>query len=652
MIIPNLSLDGFGRKCLRPNLNCRKALVRFLSIFVIVAAAGQLFVGTSAAQRSADPRFGLVNAFRAPDAAYESGASWELLTLRWDQLQPSGPADWAAPPATDQWLSNARAAGREVVAVLIGTPAWATDGNQGTGIPRGLFLPYNDANNLWANFVRQAVSYYGVQGINRWVIWDSPDIPADTPGSQWDGTTEDYYQMVKMAYLVVKGTNPNGMVHLGGASENNPAWFTRFLDVVVNDSTAAANDYYFDVASVHIFFSPDKVYTLTANPTFLMGRYGIPVKPVWINQTNARPGIDPKAYPEDNKFKQHPNITEEQQAAYIVQALALGFAAGAERIAVYQLADDLENDQSQAFGLVRSDKDRRPAFAAYQLAVQQMSGFVLVRRVDEEAQPLIEYVRFTSDKKVVHVAWARTAQNATLIIPSRSQQATLYDMDGNQWWLKPEGQAYRMVVGGAECNDPTTVGGCLIGGMPWILVEDGVANPLDEKAPSVSTEPGGALPTPDPGPFLTATALAMPTATPTATEVPTSEPASTTAPTQAGPAAVEPATTEDVAASGDPTNEAGETPEPAPAPTPTEAPGTGVRPQGFAAMLPYLLIGLGVVVIGGGVWFFFTGPKKPISYHPMADQTREHEPVVFAPDEEPTGAWDVDINEQEMSDET
>jgi len=617
-----------------------KAILRFLSIIVIVATAEQFFVGTSTAQQSADPRFGLVNAFRAPDSADQSGASWELLTLRWDQLQPGGPADWVAPPATDGWLSSARTAGREVVAVLIGTPGWATDGKQGTGIPRGLYLPVNDANNLWANYVRKAVSYYGVQGINRWVIWDSPDIPADTPGGQWDGTTEDYYQMVKVAYLVVKESNPNGKVHLGGISENNPTWFNRFLEVVVNDPTAAANDYYFDVATVHIFFSPEKIYTLTANPNYLMGRQGMPAKPVWINQTNARPGVEPKVYPEDTKFRQHPNITVGQQAAFIVQAYALGFAAGAERIAVYQLTDDLENDQSQAFGLVRSDSDRRPAFAAYQLAVQQMSGFVLVRRVDEEAQPLIEYVRFTFASKVVHVAWARTAQNATLLIPSRSQRATLYDLDGNQWWVKPEGELYRVVVGGADCNDPNTVGGCMIGGMPWILVEEGVANPLEEKAPSVTTQPGGALPTPDPGPFLTATALAMPTSTPTA--VPTSTSVTTQAATQEQ-AAIVPTAPGDVTLSTASAEEAA-TPEPNPASIPTSAPGSSLRPQGFAAIVPYLLIGLGMMVIGGGVWFFFMGPKKPISHPPQADQTREHEPVIFAPDEEPTREWDVDTD--------
>jgi hypothetical protein len=119
-------------------------------------------------------------------------------------------------------------------------------------------------------------------------------------------------------------------------------------------------------------------------------------------------------------------------------------------------------------------------------------------------------------------------------------------------------------------------------------------------------------------------------------------PIPTQAPTQEQ-AAIAPTVPGDVTPSAAPTEEAA-TPEPTLAPIPTSVPGSGVGPQGFAAMLPYLLIGLGIVVIGGGVWFFFAGSKKPVSHPSQADQTREHEPVVFAPDEEPTREWNVDVD--------
>jgi hypothetical protein len=263
---------------------------------------------------------------------------------------------------------------------------------------------------------------------------------------------------------------------------------------------------------------------------------------------------------------------------------------------------------------------------------------------------LIEYVRLTSAHKVTHIAWARTAQTATLFIPARSTKATIVNLAGESWWVVPESGMYRLVVGGAKCDDPGTVGGCLIGGAPWILVEEDITgDPLNEKAPSVTTESGGTLATPDPGPFLTATALAMPSVTPSPTELPTDVALSTQSPTQEQAAGVLP---EETLPAGTPVEAAVPTPAPAP------ATGNELGPKGFDAFLPYLLMGLGGIVIAGGISYFFAGSRKatdpvdgetsPVDYQenvsePLpkrrsrrrkeahADATREH---VVKPDDE------------------
>lgn len=603
-----------------------KSLLR-LALVISTLAIALLFAEHSTAQQALDPRFGLVNAFEAPQAAAESGATWELLTLRWDQLQPDGATQWNANPEVDEWLASVRATGREAVGVLIGTPAWATDGSPAVGVPRGLYLPINDSGNVWAGFVRQAVSYYGARGVNRWVIWDAPDIAPAAVGSQWAGSVEDYYQLVKVAYLVAKQTNPNAMIHLGAVSYTDPSWFGRFLDVAVDDVTAPANNYYFDVATLRLFFSPDRVYTLTQNHYYLMDQKGVPLKPVWINGTNARPAVDPDVYPSNATFRQHPRVTLDQQAAFIIQAYALGFAAGADRIAVYRLVDNLDEDQGQAFGLLRADGTPRPAYTAYQIVVREFSGFVYARRVVDGTQPLIDYVRLTFPNKVTHVAWARGGATATLIVPARSQQARLLDSQGNEWLVRPVNGEYRVVVGGADCNDPAE--GCLIGGMPWLLVEEGLQNPLNETPPPVRVEQGGTLPTPDPSIALTATALAIPTATltpsPTATATPTSTPTATDtqAPSETPPPATEAAS---------PTTPPVElTPTPTVIPSPWEALG----PKGFSAALPFILIGLGVLVIGGAGWYFAAGkrPLPEVPPPPPAEDQPETQAKPASPDE-------------------
>jgi hypothetical protein len=596
-------------------------MLRNLKFWLLALTSASLSIllapsqSTFAAGATTDPRFGVVNAFEAPDSAYESGASWELLTVHWDELQPNGPSDWNPSSSIDDWIGQARTNSREVVMVVTGTPAWATDGTPGAGVPRGLGFGLTDANNLWASFIRQAISYYSTRGVSRFVVWDTPSIPPNSRGSTWEGTVEEYYHLVKVTYQVAKSVNPGVQVHLGGISDDNPGWFKLFLDVAVTDPTAAEQNYYFDVVTVHVFNSADRVYTLTANPSALMNQSGVPLKPVWINQTNARPAIDP-AYPPDTTFRVAPNTTLEQQASFVIQSYGLAFSAGADRVAVYRMADNLEEDGQQAFGLVRKDGDPRPALTAYQIVTQEFSGFELARRVDEETLPLIDYVRLTFPTKVTHVAWALTQQTATLIIPARSEQATLIDIFNNRSLVKPQGGVYRLVVGGADCNDPNTVGGCLIGGVPWILVEQGVNNPLNEAAPKSSVELGGVVPTPDLGSIMTATALAMPTSTPTDTPVP---PSDTPIPPTAAPteeAAVAPgATTETTQPSVEVTGVVLTV-------TPTLTPEEALRPKGTAAILPYLLMGLGALVIGGGVWFFLRGGRKPSSTEgePMTEE--------------------------------
>ncbi len=547
---------------------------------------------TGHAQPVSDLRFGLVDAYAAGQAAYDSGASWEIITFRWDQLQPGAPGEWNADPAIDEWLAASRSAGREVVGVLVGTPSWATEGNPGTGVPAGLYLAANDPANTWASFVRQTVNYYSPRGINRWVIWREPNVPAGVLGYRWDGTVEDYYQLVKVAYVVAKNANPNALIHLGGVNEFDPAWFGRFLDVAIADITAVSNNYYFDVATVHAYFSPERVNALVANTYYLMDSKGVPLKEVWVNEIAARPAVDPDTYDTPPILREHQNISVEQQAAYIIQAYALAFDAGASRVAVRQLVDNLTADNQEAYGLIREDGTARPAYGAYQLVTRYFSGFVFARRVDEETFPLIDYVRLTGRQRVVHVAWARSELNATLIIPARTTRAALIDLYGNQWIVEPEGGEYRVVVGGAECNDPQE--GCLIGGAPWLLVEEGVENPLDTPAPAVRVEQGGELPTP--------VAFPTPTLTPTLAPTETPQPSPTVGMTPTAPPTEEASPTAAVS-STEVAEVASEQP-PAVPPQPDT-----LRPTGVQAMLPFGLIGLGVVVIAAGVVYYLAGRR-------------------------------------------
>jgi hypothetical protein len=318
-----------------------------------------------------DYRFGVVEAYAAPAAATALGAGWERVTFRWIDIQPNGQEEWNVVPISDAQLAAELAAGRQVVGLLLNTPDWATDWDRGPGVPRGLYLPLDDPANTWAVFVRTIVTRYAGR-IDHWTIWNEPDIPG-TQHMSWGGSIKDFVQLLRVAYLVAKQANPNAVIHMAAVTHWwNPDWFGQFLEELVADPNAAANNYYFDVATLHIYFQPETVYDITVHYYQLMANRGIH-KPIWIAETNAAPSLDP-AWPVPNpRF----TISLEEQAIYMVQAFSLGIAAGAQRIAVYKLIDT-ESDRAanpEPFGLVRMDGSRRPAFSAYQTAATYLAGF-------------------------------------------------------------------------------------------------------------------------------------------------------------------------------------------------------------------------------------------------------------------------------------
>ncbi|MGF1504618.1 MAG: hypothetical protein ACFB51_05710, partial [Anaerolineae bacterium] len=246
--------------------------------------------------------------------------------------------------------------------------------------------------------------------------------------------------------------------------------------------------------------------------------------------------------------------------------------------------------------------------------------------VDEESNPFVEYVRFTYPNQVVHVAWGRTdADTATLSIPARSDSAALIDINGTTWTVEPVGGVYQIVVEGATCNDP--VYNCLVGGDPWFLVEE-VPDAVDTEVLPVSAAEGGTLPTPAP-----------------ATEIP----APTDPPEDPEEQEIEPTTEPDATATPEavaelPPTEGAPAVESTPDVVSIDALEQELQPTGLDAAAPYILIGLGAVVIVGGGVYFALGTHQ-------ANENREHSSPAFednvAPTQETTRP-DLDDEEAEQ----
>ena len=346
------------------------AAVLLLLILLLTGRAvgeGLTFQATPEGQEPAastrDRRFGVIESYESPSDADNLNVGWTRIIFQWARVQEEGPDSWT-PKVSDEQIAADLDAGREVVGLLIGIPDWARDENR---LPLGLWLVHDDPNNLWANYVREVVNRY--QGrISHWIIWNEPDISETEIAHTWDGSVDDFAQLLRVAYLTAKEEDPESVIHLSAFTYwadvfgETEQYMARLLDEIMVDPEAADHNYYFDIATAHLYFQPTQVYDLLTFFTDILQERGLD-HPIWLVETNAPPRDDPE-WPVPDWFL---SVTLGEQAAFIPQALSSAIAAGAERIAVYKLRDNEEDRFAipEPFGLLRLTGFPRPACSTW-----------------------------------------------------------------------------------------------------------------------------------------------------------------------------------------------------------------------------------------------------------------------------------------------
>ena len=337
--------------------------------------------------------------------------------------------------------------------------------------------------------------------------------------------------------MVAKETNPNAKIHLSAMTYHwdsrygREQYLNRLLRVIAADPNAAGNDYYFDYLTAHFYFQPDQIFNQIHQFHGIRAAHGIPWKPLWLVETNAPP-IDDPAWPVPNWTL---SVTQNEQAAFIPQMLAISLAAGAERIAIYKLKDT-QGDYAanpEPFGLIRMDGSRRPGFTSYRVATQYLAGMQGARR---ERWNEVGQIRINQGATATTVLFSRLPAPQTAQVEATANTAVLVDMWGARQTITASGGFFTVNLPGALCSQ--SIGDyCMIGGAPYYLVQATGSGPLP-------TAPAGAAPppanTPDPNaPTIAPVGTAAPTQTltprptlpPTYTPQPTATPVTPAAPT-------------------------------------------------------------------------------------------------------------------------
>jgi hypothetical protein len=432
------------------------------------------------ALRDHNYRFGAVEAFYRPDDALELGIGWDRIIFDWAQFQPTGPDDYNTDAVPEEWLVAAQRAGREVVGLLKSTPAWASDEGSIGAVPDGLDLPLDSPRNYWAAFVRRTVSYYSAAwGIRHWIIYNEPDIrPGDLPWHEFDGEVEDYYQVLKTAYLAAKAADSSAIIHLAGMAwyvdvqARRDPYLQRLLAIAWSDLETRKHGFFFDVVMLHSYFGTQHIWDMVDQTRQILRKFGLYEKPIWVDETNARPSRDPFADVPPGVF----DVSLTQQADYIVQAAALGLAAGVERFGVYRLYDNhYSPGLTEPWGLVRGDGSRRPAFEAYRTVINLFSETEQATRfyTDNATVIALEY-----DGRTVYVMWARDIRPVKFNVMAQEKTETAVVMN---------------IYGATREIEPQTV--AKVKG-DWFVVEtpgavaDGDGLVMVEGSPSILILPG------------------------------------------------------------------------------------------------------------------------------------------------------------------
>lgn len=447
---------------------CSFTPLKFTRLFFGILALGTVCAQMPAAALAApaDPRFGLNQAWEDGAVADRAGAGWSRLTFWWSAFQPRGAGDWNYfATDNDSYIDDELKRGRELAGVVLNVPSWA--GTSPNSVPRNLYLPWDHPDNYWGQFMRRLSSKYAGK-INTWIIWNEVDIP-DGMWRTWDGSLEDYVQLLAVAYRATKAGNPRARV----AHYGSPWWYdrgeylTRFLDALAAHPEAHQHHYFFDIGNLHLYSRAADISKVVPWYREQLTARGIPQKPIWIGETNVIPYDDPIWHESKGGFR----ASMDEQASYIVESFAIYIALDVERIGVNRLLDGADfRGGGEPFGMLRNDGTARPAFRAFQVAARYLADAEPISYTDTNGVTVIQLER---DGERITVAWTLRPQPRSVSFQGIASGALVVSKYGEAdlAWADQDGfYSFELAPATANSNDADPQD-YVVGGDPLIVVE-------------------------------------------------------------------------------------------------------------------------------------------------------------------------------------
>lgn len=327
------------------------------------------------------------------------GIGWVRIDFPWSEIEPSrGVHDWSL---WDDLVGQARAAGLEIFASIGSTPAWATDGPPGIGVPA--------SSADWAAFCSAAASRYR-GAIRTWGIWNEPNL-----GGSWAGSRQQYIDvLLRPGVAAIRAASPEAQV-LGPelAHLTSARWYRWLLDILQQAPDAI------DIVAHHVYDRDGSLQVTKAlngstvfgqNPNLwdlvspsvrevLEAAHQVG-KPFWLTET----GWSTDQSSEDFQAAQYTGLLGDWLSGP-------GPTDWVGKIFFYELIDD-GRPVIPPWGILRPDFSRKPAFDAYRAFIAAYVPFGDDADVEAVELPLSLRIGETGRARIVvrntgSVAWSR-----------------------------------------------------------------------------------------------------------------------------------------------------------------------------------------------------------------------------------------------------
>ncbi len=448
--------------------------------------------------------------------AYEAGSRWDRFDFRWNaielygydghdaildryaalgnqQLQVVGILG-ATPEAYADCPSLTRQRAQALTDLPLGPvrawtlhtndPGWpGNPPNPATCPPLNLDLPWDHPENHWSRFVQTTVTRYRGR-VDTWEIWNEADLPGF-----WQGTPQQYAQLLKVGYRAVKAANPQATVLFGGlAYWGDQQFYLDVLDALATDPESTAHNGYFDVMSLHLYADVEFAHTVSAAVRQeVAARVG--PHPLWLTEAGVRIWDEDNPPPGwEGEWPPYYSATGAEAAAYVIQAYAGARAAGVERFFIFRMHDDHPGMPGQRYGLTRDDHSLRPSYVAYQVAARYLRG---ENQITGPFGTSVRRITFWgSPHGRIDVLWNHTPEARTYQHPALLPQAKLVDQEGTQRWVQADDGVFTLELLPATNNNHPE-GRYLIGGAPVLLIQEDLQPPVStlHPLPSFTVEP-------------------------------------------------------------------------------------------------------------------------------------------------------------------